>query len=599
MRPRALALLLLMSGLPGPTAQAGEVVQLWDLEEDDGGFISTGDLPQWEWGQPMDGPPGAWSGTRVWGTDLDDRYLRENQNELQLPAWDLTLIDEPVLVLWSWLDLAKGDAARFEVDEGAGWQVADPVYGYDGEDSLVDADLGWTPIYLDLGGLDDLSQVRLVLESDAGRAWGWYVDDVGVYTADAVPPRIDQVDAPETWSRFDLGPTITARIQDDLALTSISVLWSTDTVELTRTGFSPNHDGSWTATLPALPPGTLWWVVEASDGENLSTWPATGPQALTIALPAPQDLTGPEGRLWGTTVPLSWTAPDALDPVLGYRVYRDGLLVAEPELTATQAPAVGPTDTFQVTAWFRTPLGDFEGQAAGPLSVEVAVPTLMELSPDQAWPEDQLRVALSGQNLLLDGQTLAAADLDLGEGVTVTDVEVEHVDRAVFTVQVDPDAPPGVRDAVLDLDGLPLTLAQAFTVRDDQDRPALLSISPDALEQGARETLILTLNTAPAAVPSLDLGEELVVESVELDGLEVIVQVAVGNAAPSGSRDVTLDDGVRILVLEDGFRVWPRTVDLATDCACQGAAGPGPWVALIASLAGLCRRRRRRVPSPD
>lgn len=489
--------------------------------------------------------------------------------------------------------LAGGDAAFFEVDLGGGWQIADPVHGYADGDSLPDADLAWQPLYLDLSDLDDLSQVRLVLQSDAGRAWGWYVDDLGLYTGDAVPPRIDAVDAPETWSSFDQGPTISAVITDEQALTDIAVLWSTEEIAATRTGFSPGEGDAWTATLPALPPGTLTWTVQASDGENLAVWPAEGQARTVVMLPPPQALATAAGRLWGTSFPLSWEAPAAEDPVLSYRVYRGGALVAEPSETAVEVPAVGPVDEIEVSAVFRTPIGDYEGDRAGPLSVKIAVPALEGLEPDQAWPDDRLRIVVRGQNLLLDSQGLQPEDLDLGAGVTVEGVEVTHVDQAVFTVAVDEAAAAGTRDATLRVSGLDLSLRKAFTVRSDADRPALLAVDPDALEQGERATLTLSLSSAPQATPVVDLGEELVVESVTVQGLDVRVQVAVGNGAPLGLRDVTVDDGVRILTLEDGFRVWPRTVDLGPDCACAGAPPSGPAGALLALLAGLSWRRRR------
>lgn len=591
---RVLALAALWAG----PVRAGEAVVEWDLEDDDGGFVSTGVVPQWEWGEPVVGPSFAHGGDRVWGTDLDGLYLRENQVELTLPALDLATVEEPVLVLWSWLDLASGDVARFEVDDGSGWQTAAPVYGYPGEDSLVDADSEWSPLYLDLAGLDDASQVRLVLVSNEGRAWGWYVDDLGVWSGDAVPPRIDGVEAPTAWSSFDVGPTILADIVDDRALTSIVVVWSTDTIGETRTGFSADGEGGWTATLPAVPPGTLRWSIEASDGENIATWPSLGLREIAVSLPAPQALSGPAGRAWGSTVELDWQAPASDEPVLGYRVYRDGVLVAEPLAPPAQVPAVGPVDSFTVTALFQTALGDFEGDAAGPLLLDVAVPALQALEPAESWQGDRLRVVLTGSSLLLDASTLDPAALDLGEGVTVEEIDVEHVDRATFTLIVDESAPIGTRDAVLDLGDEQVLLEDAFTVQSGEDRPALLSISPSALEQGAEESLELTLNSPPAATPEVDLGEDVVIEAVTVDGNVLTVQVAVANGAALGTRDVLVDDGVRILELADGFRVWPLTQGVAPDCACGSApGGRGRAPGAVLGLLFLASARRRR-PTP-
>jgi len=587
-------LLLLLAGAP---ARALSPVLSWDLEDNDAGCISGGDLLTWEWGAPLAGPTAAYSGSRVWGTILDGLYLRDVQATLVLGPADLTGISEPVLVLQQWLDLADGDVARIEVDRGAGFQVQDPIYGYDGDLSLVGTDEAWKPLYLDLAGLSDLSQVRLVLASNAGRAYGWYVDDLAVYSGDAVPPDIRDVTVPELWSRFDLGPSIQAAIRDDRSLTSLALVWRLETGGEQTTGFHAQGDGRWEATLPPVPPGTLQWHIEAGDGTNIATWPTVGEAALEVGLPAPQDLAGPTDRAWGTTVPLSWRPPDSDEPVLQYQVYRDGELVAEGPETSVQAPALGLLDSFTVSALFDTVLGEYEGALAGPVTVDVAVPVLTALSPDTAWQGDTLRVEVSGSALLLDATATQAPNLYLGPGVVVTQVQVENVDRATFTVEVAADSPVGARTAALTTSGVAVSLGSAFTVLDGDARPALLSVSPAALTQGTRDTLVLSLTAAPAGVPTVDLGEGVVVEAVRVDGTRVEADVAVANDAALGTRAVTVDDGVRILTLADGFRVWTQSQAIHRGCSSlPGGRAPLSLAPLLGLL--LLRRRQPRQGRP-
>jgi len=579
------ALLLILGGpwsaLAGTTAPT--LVTSWDFESDDGGFTSGGDLPQWQWGEPQVGPASAHSGNYVWGTALDDLYLRENENTLTLTALDLSAVDQPVLIIQSWLDLASGDSAHIELDDGTGFALATPVYGYDGIDSLVSSDDTWTPLYIDLGGLTDLSAVRLVLASAASRAYGWYIDDVELWSGDAVPPQVSQVDTVAEWTRFDQGPSITATIQDNRSLSGADLAWSLDpsteggTTDLSSgvASFTALGGGRFQTTLPAIPPGTLTWTIQADDGINSVIWPDKLGQQTTVYLPPPTTLLGPDSHWWGSTVPLSWTAPDSDETVVGYRVYRDDSMVAETTDTSIDAPAVGPTDSFSVTTLFDTSLGQLEGRAVGPVLVDVAVPALDSVDPLFAYQGDLVRVTVAGTSLLMDANTLQADALSLGSGILAEAVDVEHVDRAIFTVLVDPTAPIGTRDAVLSLDDQQVILEDAFSVQSGDDRPAVLSVAPSAEVQGATDTLTITLSTPPDGLPTLDLGQGIVVEDVSVDGSLITADIAVANDAALGARTVTVDDGLRILELTDGFTVRAWSQQINSTCACGVISGRG------------------------
>lgn len=581
-----ISLLLLLGG--AAFASPPVLLQLWDFESDDGGFLSEGDLPQWEWGAPGVGPTAAYSGSLLWGTELDGQYLRENRISLTLSSLDLTGISDPVLVFWSWLDLAEGDFATIETFDGVDWQVAAPVYGYPADDSFPGNPRTWEPIYFDLSGLTDTSQLRLVLESDAGRALGWYVDDVSVWSGDAVPPNVEFELEPVEWSTFDTGPTFLVSAIDDRQVARLSLLWALDGGSTERSDFTALGDDRYLLSLPAQVPGQLTWTIEASDGQNTSTWPVEGEGSTRIFLPAPLELTGPTDRSWGTEVPLSWTAPESEEPIVGYRVYRDDEPIIDTAFPFATAPAVGPLDTFRVSALFDTALGELEGDLTDPITIEVAVPRLEALSPASAWQGEQVHLVLTGSSLLLDARTVLPGDLYLGEGIEVVELAIEHVDRATVTASIDPDAPTGLRDAWLTIRGVDVTLPGAFEVLDGSDRPEIASISPDSMVQGDSETVLVTLTRAPQSVPGLSFGDGVVIGDVTVDGAVISAEVSVARDAPLGARRISVDDGQRIIELDEGFRVRAYVSRISR---CQ-AAPSAPLTTLLPLVLMLLRRRR-------
>ncbi len=563
----------------------------WDFEADDGGLLSGGDLPQWEWGVPSGASPAALSGSRLWGTDLDDRYLRENEIWLQLPAFPLSEISQPVLLFWSWLDLASGDFAVIEAWDGVEWTLVAPVYGYPSSQGLPGNPSRWEAVYVDLSAVPDLQDLRLVLRSDAGRAWGWYIDELSLWSGDVVPPQVSAISAPSTWSRFDAGPRIEVEAQDDRHLDALDLVWRMDEGAWQRSPFVAQGGTTWAVELPAQMPGTLSWSIEASDGLNLSTWPLDGAGSTRIFLPAPADLRGPSGRLWGTELALSWTAPEAEEPFARYRLYRDGQPLLETFLPFATAPVEDSAHRFEVSALFTTALGELEGDLSEPLDLSVSIPRLDPLSPAEGFPGETLRVQLSGENLLLDESTVLPADFWLEEGLRVTALQVQHVDRAILDLEIDAAALVGTHDLWLELHGQELRLPAAFTVRDDAERPAILGLDPEAVEQGSQATVRLSLSTPPAGVPTVDLGDGVVVTDVLVQGSELFVEISVANAAAAGPRRVTVDDGQRILERDEAFRVWPRAEKAGR---CQVVASPAPLL-LVGLLAAL-RRRSRPFP---
>ena len=159
-----------------------------DFETDNGSFTTTGNA-SWAWGAPTSGPGAAYSGAKVWATNLGGDYGNDEEGALLSPPIDLSAHTgrTPVLVWQQWLRTEEGyDFARVEVsnDDGATWEtVYGPVSG--------DVDRAWTRyiVFLDPSYAVARLRVRFVFASDSSIVQpGWYLDDVGVGIVDVPPP---------------------------------------------------------------------------------------------------------------------------------------------------------------------------------------------------------------------------------------------------------------------------------------------------------------------------------------------------------------------------------------------------------------------------
>lgn len=164
-----------------------------DFESDAGPIVATGD---WEWGAP-DTALTAYSGTRVWATNLRGPYRDAQRSELVFGPVDLSTFDRARLQFRHWYRFESGyDGGMVQAssDAGVNWVPLYPDGGYPSRRvSALDA-AGWS------GASGDWTQaecpldafvgrtvlVRLVAASDAYvNDLGWYLDDVAVIAAQA------------------------------------------------------------------------------------------------------------------------------------------------------------------------------------------------------------------------------------------------------------------------------------------------------------------------------------------------------------------------------------------------------------------------------
>ncbi|MCK6522559.1 fibronectin type III domain-containing protein [Myxococcota bacterium] len=572
------------------SAWSAEPAQIWDLEDDDGGFTVAADELQWEWGafSALYGPGGGVTGQRGWATRISAPYLNDLDASVRLapatvePGW--------VLELRHWYSLDISDLAVLERFTSGGWEVVPPYYDYPTALGFTGASGGWISTYFGLDDVGNTSELRLSLYSDQSvQAEGWYIDELVLWDGDAVPPLVRSLQ--DLTDTEDLnGPyTIESQAFEDdgaLSLTLVYSLGEEDPLEIPLRALSTSlfrgeivHD---------VPPGTtIRYHVLASDGVNETRYPADSELSFRVRLPAPTDLAGPTGRVVATTARLTWTAPKtSLHELEGYRVYRGGDLVAETsDAEATVPLAGGGADVFSVSAVYDAG----EGDLSEPIFLDVALPSLDLLSPAEAWSGEQVRARLIGDNLLLVQDEVSVS---LGDGVTVRELSVLTVDELSLLLEIDEDAVAGKRELLLTSGSVTLAVPEVFEVLGGDGGPRLLSVTPTRVRQGERATLCVTASAPFYEPPSISLGEGVVIESTEqLDDTTACAEIVVEPQAALGERVARVDDGRRLytnLSVQIRDNLSPPTGSCASGGA--GASGLGAAFALLFSLS------RRRSP---
>ncbi len=553
---------------------------VWDLDTTDGAFVSSGSTGQWEWGVATVGPPG---GETAWGTNLDGNHFNDATDALELPIPELGGATAPVLVLDHWYEIRAGDVGRVEVFDGLGWQPIEPVYGYPAVDGFVGRSNDWVTDTVLLDGLGPRPRIRLLLDADASVASsGWYVRQASVLDGDATPPLVEPLLLPEDTSDLAGPYAVVAHIDDETGVVAAMLEVSVDGGPSNDVPMSRQPDGSWLGEIDGAPSGsTVEFVIVASDHQNSTVWPPSGAASFEVSLPRPTGLAGPSGRVVGQAISLDWLAPTG-EPPLSYLVFEQGSAAAT-EVTAPPASVSVDPDgdhVFTVAAVH----ADGVSAPSDPLSVDVTVPRLHAVTPAAALQGDTLYIDVQGDALFaVDGLT----ELDLGDGVEVRDLVVADVGHLTAVVHVAPDAAKGARPVeVVGAYGR-ASFAGAFVIGDGDARPRILSITPERVVQGSTVSIEIAAPFDFAGPVSVDPGPGLLVTSdVQVDGeLARFDLLALGNAAP----------GERLLVLDDGTRLWTAAIEVreyvVTGRRCGTAPIPAAWVGLI--LLPLLTRRRR------
>jgi hypothetical protein len=180
-------------------------------------------LSDWQHGAPStsaDGPSGAYSGKRVWGTNLGGPYGEDRESTLELGPLSTQGYTQVRLQLWR--QLLSADEARIEVNGATVYQQRATDFDWQ--------DPEWIFLDIDISAhADDAEEVRIrfVLDDaidDGTQRAGLYIDDlqlVGTTSSESEPDDETNDDSPaEDGSVEDSGAQADSGDQADLGAQS-------------------------------------------------------------------------------------------------------------------------------------------------------------------------------------------------------------------------------------------------------------------------------------------------------------------------------------------------------------------------------------------
>lgn len=129
----------------------------------------------WEWGEPTSGPGEAYSGSKLWATNLDGNYLTDSYSTLETPP--IYIPEEGALLQFAhWYHLENNwDFAYLTITDDGGdtWWLIEDYTGQSG---------GWqTPTF----DLSEYAGSTVIISFDLEGDWlieypGWYMDDFAI-----------------------------------------------------------------------------------------------------------------------------------------------------------------------------------------------------------------------------------------------------------------------------------------------------------------------------------------------------------------------------------------------------------------------------------
>ncbi|MEQ1566590.1 MAG: hypothetical protein ABMA64_13190 [Myxococcota bacterium] len=298
-----------------------------DFDGDDGGYeVLEG--PEWTHGVPAGlggDPSGAYSGTKIWGIDLegDGEYEKNTVYRLESPKVKTGHYTGVFLQYRRWLAVedATYDQATISANGEVVWQNWESTPG---DQTTLDG--GWVNHAVDLGGIADQGDVRLEfgLVTDNGLQFGgWNVDDVCLLAPATPDNRLGITDFTVEVTgdtTVELGWTHPAH----RPLKQVRVVRrvdrfpeSADDGDIAEQIDDPQVGETVTFEDVNGHPGATYYAVYGFDGEDWLSWTVEGWNAATVDLvggdvPAEDAFdTGGDGYL-----PMSGCACDAAGPTL-------------------------------------------------------------------------------------------------------------------------------------------------------------------------------------------------------------------------------------------------------------------------------------------
>lgn len=162
------------------------VAYMEDFEASDGGYTVEGANASWAWGVPSSGPGAAWSGEKVWATNLAGDYNNDEDSCIVSPPIDLSAYQGYDLML-DWYEYGNVEYGydywytEISADGGNTWELINGEWTGNTA-AWMPAPLDGTPYYLGPAYAVQDFRIRFCLYSDFSVTRpGYYVDDVRIW----------------------------------------------------------------------------------------------------------------------------------------------------------------------------------------------------------------------------------------------------------------------------------------------------------------------------------------------------------------------------------------------------------------------------------
>ena len=286
------------------------------------------------------------------------------------------------------------------------------------------------------------------------------------------------------------------------------------------------------------------------------------------------------------------TFADPAIAVTAVRVLSPTRLIAN--VTVRSGAALGFSDVEVTTDLGGGVIEHAKGLRAFEVTSESALPAITSLVPSHGRLGETVRASLTAANVNF---TQGAPSVQLGTGISVSNITILDPTHLELDLAVAPDAVPGPRNISFTSGGSTANLPSGFLVLDAAEPiPTLLSVLPGQGVRGQVATLSVTGQNTHFVdgVSQLSMsGSGITVLSTRVTSLTTLsAEISVSAAAPPGFSDVRVTTGSEIAAGLDVFEVTVAPVSLQA-IPTLSEVGLAALAFLLAASSILFLRRRR------